>query len=261
MQDAITAGTKSASHLSYGSIISAIKNSSTERYKIEWVESHPEKKKTHVAWNQQDNGIHRADVLASKSLYEIRKSLPDTNLTKGDIADILDAVIPTGTWIWKTNEGVPQMELLRALSSQCAHMAYLNRRDTLRNKGDMPAPSRWNKYNMYLATHINGTRQKCSTLIRGHQCKQMYDWTTHAVNLAKGVTDMQERTIQGQCKLCNMKAQETQIHTSTICNNIELQYIRGIYKKEITDILLTFRYTKLHVNEQWIKEVVSLIKT
>ncbi len=80
---------------------------------------------------------------------------------------------------------------------------------------DMGAPTRWGKYNMYLATHINGSRQKCSTRLRGHQWKHMYDWTMHSVNLAKGVVDIEERSKQALCKLCNMNKPETQVHTST----------------------------------------------
>ncbi len=141
---------------------------------------------------------------------------------------------------------------MRTLSSQCAHTAYLNRRDTLRNKGDMRAPSRWNKYNMYLATHLNGSRQKCSTRIREHQCKQMYDCTTHAVNLAKGVKDQQERKQQERCKLCKTRKPENQLHTSTACKHRELKYIRNIYKKEIEDILCAFNHAKLPNRDKWI---------
>lgn len=135
---------------------------------------------------------------------------------------MLEAVIPTDTWIWKTNEGNLVLESLRARSQYCAHETYLNRRDTLRNKGDMTAPIRWNRYNMYMATHLNGSRQKCSTRLRGHQCKQMYGWTTHAVNLAKGTSDEKEKHKQAKCKLCTLGVAEDQIHTSTTCSNDEV---------------------------------------
>ncbi len=122
-------------------------------------------------------------------------------------------------------EGVPVMKSLRSRASFFAHTTYLNRRDTLRNKGDPAAPSRWNKYNMYHATYLNGSRNKCSTRIRGRECKQMYDGTTHAVNLAKGVLDETDRTKQSQCRLCAMRRAESQIHTSTTGDHLELLYI------------------------------------
>lgn len=112
---------------------------------------------------------------------------------------------------------------------------------------------------MYLATHLNGSRQKCSTRIREHQCKQMYDCTTHAVNLAKGVKDQQERKQQERCKLCKTRKPENQVHTSTACKHRELKYIRNIYKKEIEDILCAFNHAKLPNRDKWIKHILAYI--
>ena len=190
----LTPGSKSAIHLPYGPILGSITRENLNNYQIEWVESHPEKKKKNIKWNENDIGIYKADMLASKSMYEIRKGLPRATVITGDITEMLDAAIPANTWIWKSNEGIPVYESLRTLSSQRAHITYLNRRDTLRNDGNLIAPSRWNKYNMHLATYLNGSRHKCTTRIRGHQCKQQYDWTTHSVNLAKGITDEKTAT-------------------------------------------------------------------
>ena len=80
---------------------------------------------------------------------------------------------------------MPVFESLRILAARKTHLVYLNRRDTLRNKQDMLQPSRWIQYNMHLATYITGLRPKCGPRMRGHQSKQLYDWTTHGVNLAK----------------------------------------------------------------------------
>ncbi len=88
---------------------------------------------------------------------------------------ILGTMIPAGTWIWKKMESIPMMDSLRTLASQYAYILYLNKRDTLRNEGDTSLASRWSKYNMYLATYLNRSREKCSTSLRGHRCKQMYD--------------------------------------------------------------------------------------
>lgn len=41
----ITPGSKSAIHLPYGPILGSINNERLGKYRIEWVESHPEKKK------------------------------------------------------------------------------------------------------------------------------------------------------------------------------------------------------------------------
>jgi hypothetical protein len=166
------------------------------------------------------------------------------------MAEILKNIVPTDTWIWSTTEGVPVLESLRARSSLHAHRAYLNRRDTLRNKGSITAPSRWSKYNMYHATYFNGSRSKCSTRVRGHQCKQMYDWTSHSVNLAKGVEDNNERVIQSTCKLCCLQKIENQIHTSTTCSHPELMYIRNMYRPEIENILKSIEHIKVAKKER-----------
>ena len=59
------------------------------------------------------------------------------------------------------------------LAARKAHLAYLNRRDTLRNKKDMQKASRWIQYNMHLATYITGFRLYCSPRVRVYQCKQL----------------------------------------------------------------------------------------
>ena len=79
---------------------------------------------------------------------------------------------------------------------------------------------------MRFATILAHTRQKCSARIRGHNFKQMYDWTTHAVNLAKGIMDEDDRIEEFKCRLCNMTKIERQVHTSTACQHVDLVYIR-----------------------------------
>lgn len=173
--------------------------------------------------------------------------------------ETLMAIIPTGTWIWKTLDGAPVFESLRILSARKAHLVYLNRRDTLRNKKDMTKASRWIQYNMHLATYITGFRMHCSPRVRGHQCKQLFDWTTHAVNLAKGIMDDELRKQQSICRLCILGALENQIHMTTTCQHAELIIIRKIYKKEIHSIFQLFWQTKLKKSEEWVKPVFVYI--
>ncbi len=105
VKDAITQGSFSAIHLPYGPLINAIKNKNPKHYKIEWIELHPEQKKKHAIWDENDYGIYNADTIASKTMYETRKALPTTTIVQANITDMLDAMIPTGAWLWKTNEG------------------------------------------------------------------------------------------------------------------------------------------------------------
>jgi hypothetical protein len=226
---------------------------------LRWIESHPEKKKENKVWTDDDYGIYKADLLASKNTCDIRQELPNTTIIQGDIENALSALIPTDTWIWKTLEATQVLDLLRTRSLQCAHVNYLNRRDTFRNKGDLNIASRWNRYNMYLAIYLNGSRLKCSTRVRGHQCKQMYDWTTHAVNIAKVVKDEIEREKQSRCRLCDMGHIENQMHTSTTCQHQELVYIRNIYRREIENILAAFKHIKLPKKHCWVKNIMAYI--
>lgn len=148
-------------------------------------------------------------------MHDIRPYLRDTTVIQGDITDILNALIPTDKKMCRSLEGTPLLEPLRTLSSQCAHTSYLNRRDTLRGKSDMNQPARCNNYNIYLASYLTGSRQKCSTPIHVHQCKEIYDWLTHSMNLAKGITDEQERSQKSKCTLCTTEKAEAQTHAST----------------------------------------------
>jgi hypothetical protein len=138
---------------------------------------------------------------------------------------------------------------------------YLNRRDTFRSKHNMMQPSRWSQYNMHLATYLTGIRPKCAPRVRGHQSKQLCDWTTHAVNLAKGIVNDFERNQQSKCRLCNLDELENKIHTTTKCTHMELVTIRNIYKKEIDSILITFTQSKIKRNEEWIKKIINYVIT
>ncbi len=84
----------------------------------------------------------------------------------------------------------------------------------------------------------------------------MYDWTTHAVNLAKEVLDESDRTNQSQC---DMGRDESQIHTSTTCDHPDLINIRKIYRKEIENIIKSFIYFKLTKKEIWVKNVMTYV--
>ena len=55
----ITPGSKSAIHLPYGPILGSIDKEKLEKYQIEWIESHPEKKKKDIKWNESDVGYTR----------------------------------------------------------------------------------------------------------------------------------------------------------------------------------------------------------
>lgn len=107
---------------------------------------------------------------------------------------------------------------------------------------------------MYLATFLNGSRQKCSTRIRGHQCKQMYNWTTHSFNIAKHEKDVEKRIEQSRCRLCNTGKIENQVHTSKVCQHPELMYIRSIYNCEIERILTAFKHIKIPKKKWWVSQ-------
>ncbi len=52
------------------------------------------------------------------------------------------------------------------------------------------------------------------TRIRGQQFQQMYEWTTHAINLSKGIKDTLERNQQARCKLCGKSSPHiNNVHT------------------------------------------------
>jgi hypothetical protein len=91
------------------------------------------------------------------------------SIFQADLLETLSAIIPNGTWIWRTMKGIPVFESLCILAARKTHLVYLNRRDTLRNKQNMLQPSRWTQYNMHLATYITGLRATCGPRMRGHQ--------------------------------------------------------------------------------------------
>jgi hypothetical protein len=95
--------------------------------------------------------------------------------------------------------------------------------------------------------------------LRGHQSKLLYDWTTHVVNLAKGIVDMKDREIHSKCRLCNMNDIETQVHTSTTYMHYDLLLIRNIYKKEIDEEISKFRAVKLKASETWVIKIVNFM--
>jgi hypothetical protein len=187
----------------------------------------------------------------------VRALYPQILIFHTDILETLSAIIPTGTWMWKNLENVPVFESLSILAARKTHLVYLNRRDTLRKKSDMQQPSRSIQYNMQCATYITGIRATCGPRMRSHQSKQLYDWTTDGVNLAKGILDMKQREIQSVCRLCNKNVAEIQIHTSTTCCHPDLLLIRELYKKEIDYEIQSFVAVKLKTSDVWIKRVID----
>ena len=87
----------------------------------------------------------------------------------------------------------------------------------------------------------------------------MYDWTTHGVNLAKGILNENEREEESKCKICKLDKMETQVHTSTLCQHVDLVYIRKEYKKEIDKILDAFAQIKLPAKEEWLRYTIRYI--
>jgi hypothetical protein len=251
-------GAKSLLHLPYGPILSAVGHTRAKKCEINYRPLNKGKKKVDQLAGHR-NGMTMAKLIATKSMQEIRSKLVNTTIFHGSIGEAVDAIIPEGTWVWQNMEGVPSFDSLRATALKYSHISYLNRRDTLRNKMDLQQPSRWNRYNMHFATLIAATREKCSARIRGHNCKQMYDWTTHAVNLAKGITDETERTNASKFILCKLDKAENQIHTSTTCQHVDIVYIRKVYKKDIDEILNAYKHMKTLREEKWIRNIVKYI--
>ncbi len=60
IKDALTPGSNSTLHLPYGPLIGVIGNDNKRKYQIDWIPSHPEKKKKkEEVWNMHDHGIYR----------------------------------------------------------------------------------------------------------------------------------------------------------------------------------------------------------
>lgn len=75
LRDVIAPASNSVIHLPYGPILGSINHERLQKYQIIWVESHPERKKRAMVWDSNDLGIYKADMLASRTLYEIRREL------------------------------------------------------------------------------------------------------------------------------------------------------------------------------------------
>jgi hypothetical protein len=73
----------------------------------------------------------------------------------------------------------------------------------------------------------------------------MYDWTTHAVNLAKGINNEAERLTSSMCMLYKLDKPESQIHTSTTYQHPDLIYIKRLHKKDIDKIIEAFKHLKM----------------
>ena len=104
-------------HLSYGFILNAI-SANKSNYSIQLTESHPENKKRNIIWTTEDIGIHIADTIALKFICTVRALLPNISIFQTDLLVTLSAIIPTGTWLWKTLEGKPVFESLRVLAAR-----------------------------------------------------------------------------------------------------------------------------------------------
>lgn len=113
---------------------------------------------------------------------------------------------------------------------------------------------------MHLATCLKEIRLLCAPRIHKRQSKQLYDWTTHAVNHTnKEINSNLGREQQFKCSLCDIYEQENQVYTSITYQHLKLVTIPNLYKKEIDVILLTFNQCKYKRNKEWIRQIMNYV--
>lgn len=82
---------------------------------------------------------------------------------------------------------------------------------------------------------------------------------THAVNQAKDIINEAEKLAASKCMLCKLDKQDSQSHTSTTCQHVDLVYIRRLYKKDIDKILEAFKHIKMSAKEEWLRSAINYI--
>ncbi len=99
VKDALTPGSNSTLHLPYGPLIGVIGNDNKRKYQIDWIASHPEKKKKKAEpWNMHDHGIYSANLVATDNISEIIEQLPTTTVMKANATEIINTLIPANTY-------------------------------------------------------------------------------------------------------------------------------------------------------------------
>lgn len=120
--------------------------------------------------------------------------------------------------------------------------------------GTINKPSRWKNI---VATYLTGSRQKCSTCIRGAPM-QTDVWLVYTLGKSSQRNKGWNKALMSQCMLCNTGKVETQTHTSTTAHE-ELSQKRGIYKKKINTILQAFIHIKQPKCNESIWEIMKFI--
>ena len=108
---------------------------------IKWIKSHPEKLKKMANFAYEDWGSYFADAAAEGKWEIIRKHLPQAKIHTVYLEDIMDEILPLGSWHWRDECGKLVMSGIKDRVARLRGDKYKQARDDKRAAEGRPP--RW----------------------------------------------------------------------------------------------------------------------
>ena len=214
VNNTITGGIKSLSASSHKFLLGSLPPSG---HNVEWTRSHPERRlalEDIAQWSDKDKGIYAADAAAGAEFDELNRSgLPVCTFLELALSELVDALIPEGSWHWREDNSSGRI-LTTRINNHCQHVLldnYCVMRDRYRSKRNQ-AP-KWGAVVPILV------RTSLTYWGRKKQCLRAWDKSfTNGYNRAKS------NHVDPKCSQCGQE--DSVFHMCLRCPHRELRDIR-----------------------------------
>ena len=181
--------------------------------RVEWVRSHPEKRKARANWSGHDWGIFLADYAAAGKWEALRK-LGFVFVAQSVTAeDIYASTLSTGQWYWSDKRGLPiGVPALRDTIRATIMPKYVVDRDGYRSDAGK-AQEHYDSSLEHIGLVWDFATGPPASKTRKGRLVWNKGWTGE--NRGKGAKDAAERAEQEACRLCG--ARDTQHHWLQEC--------------------------------------------
>ena len=181
VNNTVTSGIKSLSASSHKFLLGSLPPGG---HTVEWTRSHPERRlslEDVALWSDKDKGIYAADAAAGAEFAELnRPGLPVCIFSELVLPELVDALIPEGTWHWREDRSSGRI-LTTSIDNHCQRVLldnYCAARDKYRAKRNQ-AP-KWDSVLPVLA------KSTLTYWARKKQCLRAWDKSfTNGYNRAK----------------------------------------------------------------------------
>jgi hypothetical protein len=189
---------------------------------IEWIKAHPEKRKNRSQFTYEEWGSFLADLAAEGQWQKIRELVPQVKTHEIILEDIMDEILPIGSWHWRDTEGKLVMSGISTRVASKRGEKYKQARDDKRVAEGRPR--RWVGTATELAASCVPDRSNKSFHSRFAATNSIFDTIPDGRKQALGKKTPQEKIDANKCPVCGKP--DSQRHRYLHCPHAEFTDIR-----------------------------------